>query len=397
MSRILIAWELGAGYGHLDAFPVLAQALRERGHDLTFVLRDLTRAEAVLGQHELVLLQAPLAPPLAKRIPRAANFAELIQHFGWRDASLLCGLVKSWRELYRLAKPDLLVLHHAPTALLASAGMNLPRVQFGTGFGCPPVINPMPNMLPWEKVSQRRLIESEGQVLNTANEVLHSLGVAQLDALAELFRVEETLLCTFEEMDVFRDARKEPRYWGPRLATPLGTAPAWPSVGDARIFAYVKMSYHAIKPLIEQLGRSGHRVLAHVPGIPDEAVRHYETANLAFARERVNLGEIYAQCDLAICHGGHGTTTGMLLAGSPVLLIPEQVEQFLNARRVVDGGLGRVVPPVEKKPDLARLVKRMLGDQRLQKNVHAFAEKYADFNEANQIAGLTGRMEASIT
>ncbi len=60
MARILVAWELGAGYGHLYAFPRLAHALRERGHEVLFALRDLARAERVLGNGEFVLLQAPI-------------------------------------------------------------------------------------------------------------------------------------------------------------------------------------------------------------------------------------------------------------------------------------------------------------------------------------------------
>ena len=36
MSRILIVWELGAGYGHLETFPDLAFGLRQRGHEVVF-------------------------------------------------------------------------------------------------------------------------------------------------------------------------------------------------------------------------------------------------------------------------------------------------------------------------------------------------------------------------
>ncbi len=34
MSRILLAWELGTGFGHLGPFPGLASRLLERGHTL---------------------------------------------------------------------------------------------------------------------------------------------------------------------------------------------------------------------------------------------------------------------------------------------------------------------------------------------------------------------------
>ena len=60
MSRIIYAWELGAGYGHLAAFLPLAKALRAAGHEVIFVVKELTHAETLLGQQGFAYLQAPL-------------------------------------------------------------------------------------------------------------------------------------------------------------------------------------------------------------------------------------------------------------------------------------------------------------------------------------------------
>ena len=48
MSKILLAWELGADYGHVMRFATLARELTRRGHEPVLVLKDLTHAEALL-------------------------------------------------------------------------------------------------------------------------------------------------------------------------------------------------------------------------------------------------------------------------------------------------------------------------------------------------------------
>lgn len=49
MSRILIAWELGADYGHISTFLPIALEMKRRGHEPILVLRDLCGAEKILG------------------------------------------------------------------------------------------------------------------------------------------------------------------------------------------------------------------------------------------------------------------------------------------------------------------------------------------------------------
>ncbi len=49
MARILMAWELGAGYGHLAPLLTLARPLKAAGHEVSFVVRDVVAAEAVLA------------------------------------------------------------------------------------------------------------------------------------------------------------------------------------------------------------------------------------------------------------------------------------------------------------------------------------------------------------
>ena len=49
MARFLLAWELGGGMGHVVPLAQVAEPLVQRGHEVHFVLRDLSAARAGLG------------------------------------------------------------------------------------------------------------------------------------------------------------------------------------------------------------------------------------------------------------------------------------------------------------------------------------------------------------
>src|SRR3546814_5322932 len=119
MGRIVFAWELGSNFGHLSPLLPVAQALRDRGHQIDFVIRELARGQTVLQPHGFGMLQAPLwtgrTPPMAA----AANYAGILQRCGYHTVPALAGLVAGWRRLYQLMAPDLVVLDHAPTARAA--------------------------------------------------------------------------------------------------------------------------------------------------------------------------------------------------------------------------------------------------------------------------------------
>ncbi len=188
MSRILFAWELGGGYGHLAPFAPIADRLLARGHELTIAAQDLERAHAVFGSRPVRIAQAPFCgksyggladPPL--------NYAEILMRYGYLDAPLLAGLVRAWRDLLDLAGAEVLVADHAPTALLAALGRGLPRALFGNPFAVPPPLAPTPSMRSWIEVPRERLESSDASVLKVVNASVNG-AVPPLAALHEIIR-----------------------------------------------------------------------------------------------------------------------------------------------------------------------------------------------------------------
>jgi UDP:flavonoid glycosyltransferase YjiC (YdhE family) len=409
MSRILYVWELGAGFGHLGTFLPLALKLRERGHEVRFAIRDLPGAETVFGRHGFPLLQSPIWLAKVAGLPRMPfNYTELIFQFGFLNKPGLTGMVKAWRELYGLVKPDLVLADHSPTALLAARGIPFKRALIGIGYCSPPRTTPFPNMRPWLTVPPERLADGERIVLQITNSVLADFGVKPMNALCDLLDVDEDFLCTFPELDHYPD-RGPARYWGPAFTTDHGQEWAWPETQGKRVFAYLLAQYRDFEKILGVLRQVKGAVLVVAPGISKAMARKYQSPRMTITAQPVKLSGILPGCDLAICHGP-GTSAAMLLAGVPLLLLPVHVEQYLSAARVVGLGAGLMVTqglpglptapeggaPVAQKPrepDYRMLLTRMLSRPVFARQARAFAARHADFDQAAQCEAMARRIE----
>ena len=399
MSRILYVWELGAGYGHVGSVLPLAVHLKERGHDVVFALRDLAHAERFLGRRGFALLQAPVwigdrrgpDPPINYR---PVNYAEMLTNFGFLDAAGLSSMVRAWRQLYTLVRPDLLLVDHGPTALLAARGTGLRRALIGTGFASPPRTSPLPTLRPWLNIAAERLLEAERQVLATMNALSGDLKIEPLQTMADLFAVDEDFLCTFAELDHY--TRTGAHYWGPLFAADEGVAPQWPAGSGERIFAYVSTAYRDFEKLVTQLGDLPYRSLIHAQGASEKQIAKYQRRNVALSVEPIRMAQAAREADLVICHGGHGTTAAALLAGRPVLVLHRQAEQLLLAHSLVGAGFGKTVNVDSKNPSYKQLARDIVSDSRYAQRAGEFAAKYADFDLGAQVSRIATRCEQLI-
>jgi hypothetical protein len=391
VSRILYAWELGGGYGHVGSFLPLALALRDRGHEVVCAVRDLRSAQAFLGRHGIEAHQAPIwlhAPP---SLPSPVNYSEMLFEVGYLDSRSLMGMVRGWQSLLTLVDPDLLLVDHAPTCLLAArAGVRARRATFGTGFYSPPRQDPLPSFVPWQNPPTERLIESDRRVVDVANRVLDCIGGTLLSRVADLFDVDEDFLCTLPELDHY-GKRDDARYWGSMFAAHEGVPPGWPEGRGAKILCYLSTAYRDFDRLVTALAELPHRVLLYVPGYtPPPRARH---ASLVFSPQPLAMAPAIAECDLVLCHGGHGTASLALLGGRPLLLLPIYVEQLVVSRNVATLGAGRLVRMDSRNPPYARLVTETLRDPACVESAREFASEHQSFDGASQLDPLVRRCE----
>ncbi len=84
-------------------------------------------------------------------------------------------------------------------------------------------------------------------------------------------------------------------------------------------------------------------------------------------------------CSAVISHGGTGTTLAALVHGLPQLLIPQGADQFVNARRCVDAGLGRQLLPGEVTAAAVRegMAALLSADSEVRRRAASAAEEVA--------------------
>ncbi len=393
MSRILYAWELGDGFGHVTAFRPLALELRQRGHEVTLIVRDLPRAHVFLGRHGFPTYQAPIWLHESS-VPVAVNYSELLFGFGFLNEQSLMGLVRGWHGLFEHIDPDLLLIDHAPTALLAARAWSGKRALFGTGFYSPPRRHPLPSFRPWLKIQPERLAESDRRVLEVVNRVVNRLGGEPLVGMADLFQADEDFLCTFRELDHY-PGRESVRYWGPICTTDEGTPPEWPAGRGAKILAYLLPTYRDFETALRSLAELPQRTLVvHTPRQNQDGIRQRgRSSNIAFSPGLVKMARAVEECDLVMCHAGHGTVALALLTGRPLLLLPIDVEQVLTSRNVVTYGAGKMVNVDSRNPPYWRLISEILGNPAYAERASAFAEAHRDFSQADQLAAVVARCE----
>jgi UDP:flavonoid glycosyltransferase YjiC (YdhE family) len=395
MARVVFAWELGSGYGHLARLlPLaLALALRARGHEPVFAVRDLMGAEALLTPHGIAALQAPAWLGTVSGLPPAMHYAEMLMRFGFLHPTALTGICRAWRHLLQLLQPALVVFDHAPTALLATRDLPLARLNMGNGFCIPPPGPGMPPFMALPAEQTARVQHAEQQVLATAQQVLQTFNAAPLVDLSDLGECDEQWLCTFAELDHYTVKRDATRYVGPLFAGNQGVAPDWPDGDGPRIFAYLRPDYAALEPVLAALHGSAARVLVHVPGVARRTVQQWSSARMAFSAAPLSMATMSAQCEGCVAHGGAGTTAAMLLAGKPVLLPPMHMEQVMAARRVVALGAGLALA-LDDAGHLPQPLGQLLADPALAQGARAFAARHAGYDERATVAFIADRCAA---
>lgn len=392
MARFAFIWELGGAYGHLGRMIPVARELRRRGHEAVFIIRELVEAERLLGPHGFSWFQAPLWIGRVMKLPDPLSHAELLMQFGFLDPPALLSICRAWRNLLGLLKVDALVFDYSPTAVLASRGLGLPQLNLANGFQVPPAARPLPPLRWWQKAPAARLLDSEQQVMHVANQVLYELGAPPVESVLDILSGSPDVFATLPELDHYPD-RAGGDFVGPIFDIGRGEAVRWPAKGALKVFAYLKPDYGALEPLLAALRQLDASVLVHVPGASRRTVESFSADNLAISRQPLDIEQVRRSCDLAVLHAGISTVAAMLLAGKPVLLFPQQLEQTMFARSVEALGAAVVIPEAAAG-QFPRLLKRAVADASLADKARQFAAKYEGYEQAQAIRAVADRCEA---
>jgi hypothetical protein len=386
MATILIAWELGAGFGHIGHLIPIAQALKKKEHRVVASLSNLSRGGPPLTAVGVEVFPCPVE---GYRSPQAifptSTFAHVLHEVGFDREDILSSRVAAWCDLVAQVRPDLVLCDHSPTVLLALRDTGIKRAIIGTGFFCPPrsAFGEWP--VPQPPSARRDLHKDAVQVLRNLNAVLGAREARPLESLRQLFdEVDANFLITVKELDHFPD-RPNANYRG-ILRTIGGGIVEWPVSDYPRVFAYLK-PFPVLSQLIDWLSRSQLSTLLFSDGVADQELRPAASGNLSVLTRPANMMQMGTECDLGITNANHGTICDLLLAGKPVLMIPLTSEQYLLAKRVETAGMG-LTAAANNIDEIRVLVRRLLETASFRAAAQRFQARYAHQSLASNAGGI---------
>lgn len=389
MKRIFYAWELGGGLGHYGCFLPVARVLEQRGCAVTWSLLDPAAAAALFKDRVSGAVRSPRMPGEVTGLPEPQlAYSEMLLRCGYLSADSLTPLLREWRELLTAAAPDLVVTDHAPTALLAARSLGLPVARLGNGFFCPPVVDPEPPLMPRMPPVPERSRESGALVLASINAALQAVGSAPLATLGQMHVSDEDFVTTYAELDHYPQRRTP--LWGAVLGTEGGVAPVWPAVPGPRVFVYIKAHQKHTLPLLRALVLQGYASLVYCPGLAPADRAALEGPALRFSDQPFDIAAVTGACDLVVCGAGHGTICAALLAGKPLLMVPEVLEQGINAHNAAGVGAGLVAEPGQEE-QIGALLTRLSAEPGFAHAAHAFRARHGAVSQAQIVQGIAER------
>jgi UDP:flavonoid glycosyltransferase YjiC (YdhE family) len=175
--------------------------------------------------------------------------------------------------------------------------------------------------------------------------------------------------------------------WAPSVPMP----PWWDALPTAARPVYVTLGSSGdvakLPQVLAGLGRLDCPVVVATAGasVPTSLPAHVHLADYL-------PGDIVArQSRLVVCNGGSPTSHQALLAGVPVLGIPDNLDQVLNMSYLQQAGVGDWLRPRDISADsIEGLARRLLADPQL-------AARAASLGAAEKSRDITGTLEEAIS
>jgi MGT family glycosyltransferase len=380
--------------GH--AFPMIAlgRALAARGHHIT--VQTWRRWQQDIEAEGLDFAPAPEYQVFPSG-PEPLDFYEAVVH-----------AANDTRPLVRELRPDLVVAdiltlapalaaelegrpcatliphvypHGAPEFPIYSLGARMPRTAVGRSF--------------WrqaQRVVERGLERGRREL----NDTRAQLGLAPLDYVHNGISRQLALVATFPQLEYPRTWPAHVHVVGPLMWEPPAHEVALP-VGGRSSGVAPDAPLVLIAPSTAQ--DSEHTLLrAALRGLADAPVRVLATYNRrlpprslsvpdnARVVEWVSYSRTMPQCDLVVCHAGHGTLVRALSSGCAVVACPAVGDMNENAARLDWAGAGVRVPRRFVTPRVLRLaVERVLREPAIGERARELAAWAAE-QDAGEVA-----------
>lgn len=349
-----MAWELGAGRGHLARLVPLARELEKRGAHVLLAVRDVQGAcdelqEGKRNGRNIAVIPAPLVQPKVIPPPAPApSLAHALCRFGYSEPNILFPAVKAWHVLVRQFSPSLVVLDSAPTAGLVCRN-RIPTISIGNGWTLPPT-GPLPSLIEGSDPA-----EAEQAILATMSLMTSVNGFRQPRSVSDLMSGDENLIYTLPELDPYRTQR-DLQVLRPYNVPLVRSSPAT----RRELFVYLPSNHPSILQVLDCLSSTPMPARVWCGKLSPLSLGN----NVKILNGPTDMKTALRRSKLVIHHGGLGTATAALLAGVPQISIPIHLEHKLTANNLSKLGVGGILPSLQfDKRSLRHLILMLSSPQ----------------------------------
>lgn len=327
--RILFAWELGGGLGHVRPLLTIARALvaADPSVEASFALRDMWAAPDIgVNFRGAQVFRAPVyRRPASEPRHSASSYGDMLFNCGYADAAVLKAMLDAWDGLFREVNPHVIVCDHSPTVILAARD-RVPVVHVGTGFTVPPNDRPFPVINSGAIAGAQA---REAAVYSSIEQACRTLDRPVPASIPAMFGWSQNIVCCLPELDPYASIRHTPAA-GPLEALP----PCSPSQGNGSIFGYLSTEYLELRELLRSLARAGLKGQVYIRGGIGPFEECVAGSCLRLLNDPVDLVPVLREASAIVHHGGIGTTQTAMGVGRPQFVFPRHWEQRLTARAV---------------------------------------------------------------
>lgn len=380
--RILLAWEGGAGRGHIVTLKVMAEALGSQ-YDYDAALCRMDHAAELSALCDTIYPSAGLYNHRQLRkaagSPGTATWGDFLGDLGFAYPDRLRLQFDWWIEVMRTRRIDLVIADFAPISLLAARALNLPSVCVGTGYSAPP---PGMDRFPVLLSRYNTLVHDEARLLDNVNATLAGAGVPALARFSDIYDSAVSMPRTIRQLDPYDGQRREP------LLPPLNEALPRRASGGDEVFVYFSTAETEYEPLVDALCRLALPVRAFLPGVYPAIAARLAASGVAIETAPVPVDLIAQRSRITLNAGQHGSLCMGLGMGLPQLAFPQHLEHEYHAQRTAALGAADLVPHRRWSADqIVDAVRTLYHDTARQRRVRDLADTlYPDL--FGDIAGL---------
>jgi len=374
----------------------IGDVLRRRGHRVVFVIEEsFAGTLAEQGFEERLMRLTP--PPQTEEVPgqfwkdfirdtapvfRRPTIEQLAGFVEPTMRALVDGsryVEKRLAEIVEEVDPDVVVEDNVVSfpALLANGRPWVRIVSCNPAEIKDPAVPPPFSGLPsddssgWDEYwSAYR--EALGPLHAEFDEFCRERGAPPLPADDFVHPSDRLNLYLYPEAIDYRRRRPLDGSWHNLQASVRATDPGWelppPLAGGAGPLLYLSLGslgsadVELMKGLVAGLAGDRYRVIVSKGPQADE----YELAPNMVGAEFLPQASILPQVDLVITHGGNNTVTESLYFGKPMVALPLFWDQYDNAQRLDETGLGVRLDTYRHQPaELTGAIERLLADKSL--------------------------------